>query len=98
MTDDSDGVTHSPILCGLCRSPISLRIESEPDGEAGCAACDNWAAQDEVRRLAGEYVKDEAALHLNRQMAETARRSKFIQFSGQTVNDQTYRFVIDIKF
>lgn len=97
MTDQSDSATSHQILCGFCRAPVGLRVEGEPDSEAGCAACDNWAAKDEVIRIAGEYAKDEAQMILNRKMQDVARHSKIMKFTGKTVSDKTYRFVIDLQ-
>lgn len=96
MADDTSS-SHD-VLCGLCRAPVARRIE--PDGKAqfGCAACDNWAERDEVLKIAKQHAVDEAQIFLNRGMADVARRSKMMTFSGKTTNDKTYRFITDLKF
>ncbi|MFG6535768.1 hypothetical protein [Sulfitobacter sp. CS16] len=98
MTDDSDtgGSSGHAILCGICRTPIAHRVEGDPNSQAGCSACDNWADLDEVNEIAREYVADSAQLFLNRGLADAARGSKFMKFSGQTSSNKTYRFVVDV--
>lgn len=85
------------ILCGLCSEPIAIRVEAEPDGQAGCVACDNWADQDDIRKIVGEYVQDEGQMILNRQMQDAARGSKIMKFSGKTKSDKVHRFCVDLK-
>lgn len=89
--------TSQPILCGLCDAPIDFRDKSDPAGQAGCAACDNWADQDEIRQMVADYAKDEGQMILNRALRDTARGSKLMHFTGQTQSDKRHRFRIDLQ-
>lgn len=88
---------NKAILCGICGAPIAFRVEAEPDGQAGCAACDNWANQDDIRKIVGEYVQDEGQMIINRKMRDAARGSKIMKFTGKTKSDKVHRFRVDLK-
>lgn len=105
MTDDFtlgiEGTSH-PILCGLCKSPITRRVEPARDGGdddpiLGCAHCDNWAEQSEVVRLVKEYVVDEGQMILNRMMRDTAKKSRIMTFKGKTASDKEHRFIVKLE-
>jgi hypothetical protein len=92
-----NGVSH-PILCGVCKKPIAFIGEGNADtGQAGCADCGNIADVKEVARLAVEYAKDEGQLIVNRMARDVARKSKIMNFKGQTSHDKAHRFVIELK-
>lgn len=91
-----NGVRY-PILCGICHAPIHSRIEADPNGEAGCAVCDNWAAPDEIGQIAAQYAKDEGQMILNRRARDAASKSKLMTFSGKTESDQTDRFIAQLE-
>jgi hypothetical protein len=97
VTISVQDASHS-ILCGICERPIAFIGEVKPDAtKAGCTVCNNIDEVEEVARIAGEYVKDELQIGLNRALHSTAKSIKFATFSGKTKNDKSYRFIIDWK-
>uniref|UniRef100_UPI0040474EBB hypothetical protein n=1 Tax=Yoonia sp. TaxID=2212373 RepID=UPI0040474EBB len=100
MTDTNDicitidGASY-PILCGFCQEKIAFIGEPEADTcDAGCAACENTADVQEVAAVAIDYATHEAQLALNRLAKETASKSSFMTFKGETVNDKRHRFIV----
>ncbi|WP_020041320.1 hypothetical protein [Salipiger mucosus] len=96
--DDQDNTTSHPILCGLCKAPVGSKEGADGETLYGCADCDNWDTKDEVIRIAGEYVTDQAQLDLNRSMSDIAKGSSVMSFSGQTESTKEFRFVTDGPF
>lgn len=96
MNEGSEFIPHD-ILCGFCDAPVSERTEPDGSLQLGCASCDNRADQDEVVKMAMNYVQDEAQLMLNRLARDAALQSKFMTFPGQTEHDKTHRFVVELK-
>lgn len=101
MSDDATiniNGTSYPILCGFCNKPITLIGEADADsGQAGCIDCDNIDDVKEVGRMVTEYAKDEGQLMLNRLAQDTARKSKFMNFTGQTAHNKAHRFIVKFE-
>jgi hypothetical protein len=90
-------ISH-PILCGTCQKPIAFIGEANADGgQAGCVPCGNVADVQEVGQMAVEYAEDELQLVINRAARDTARKSKIMNFSGQTEHNKAHRFIVDLK-
>lgn len=99
--DDSISIsvndTSCPVLCGLCHKPISWIGEVKTEtGKAGCIPCGNTANVKKVAQVAIEYAKDEGQLLLNRALRDIARKSKMMNFSGQTQHKKSYAFIVDL--
>ncbi len=101
MADDisiSINEQSHPILCGTCQQPITFIGKADAEsGEAGCVGCGNVADVKEVAQMAIEYAKDEGQLILNRMAKDTARKSKIMNFKGQTSHNKDHRFIVDLK-
>lgn len=92
-----EGATYA-ILCGICKAPISRLAEGEDGTDMmGCTTCGNAAHRDEVVAIIGDFVKNTTAININKSLAKMARGSKLMKFSGKTVDNKTYRFVVDLK-
>lgn len=92
-----NGTSHT-ILCGTCQKPIAFIGESNADsGQAGCVPCGNVADVQEVGQMAVEYAEDELQLIINRAARDTACKSKFMSFSGQTEHNMAHRFIVELK-
>lgn len=91
--------TSCPILCGTCKEPIAFIGEADTDSrKAGCVSCGNIADVQEVAKMAIEYAKDEGQLIVNRIARDAARKSKFMNFKGQTEHNKAHRFIVAFKF
>ncbi len=82
------------VHCGLCGAPVARRIDGEPDGQFGCAACDNWGGRDEVIQIAKEHAIYLAKAELHRGLAAATRGSKALTYKGKAPTKKQYRFVI----
>lgn len=82
------------VHCGLCGAPVTRRIDTDPDGQYGCAACDNWGDRDEVIQIAKEHAIYLAKAELHRGLAAAARGSKALTYKGKAPPKKQYRFLI----
>ena len=101
MSDDPtiniNGVSY-PILCGICQTPITFIREPDAESDqAGCATCDNIGDVQEIGRLVTEYAKDESQLMINRMAKDVARKSKILDFKGQTEHKKRHRFIVKLE-
>lgn len=99
MADDSNiYVTveqeKHPVLCGLCKNPISSRIDIDAADDVGCIPCNTRATNNQVLATVQQYFQDQQQNLIVGQLAKAARGSKSLTFKGKTVAKGSYKFIV----
>jgi len=84
-------------LCAKCQVPPEAVTDDNGEDRFACPVCGESDTRENILREVGEHVKEVAARSLQELARETARRSKFITFSGEPIPKGSYRFISDYK-
>jgi hypothetical protein len=85
------------VKCGTCKVPLKGPVDAKADDRFTCPEGGNGDTYENVLREVGEYVKEQTAQHLERQMADIARWNKMFQFTPASRPQQSYRFIVDLN-
>ena len=84
-------------LCGAHKVALVAVADHDPEDWWACPICGRGDTRQNVLREVGEHTKEVAARHLQEQMRDVARKSKFMTFKGATIPQRSYRFVVNLK-
>ncbi|GLK80131.1 hypothetical protein GCM10008174_18720 [Methylopila turkensis] len=85
------------VLCGKCKIGLEGPTDPKPESVFSCPRCGEGDKLKNIHRIVGEFVKEETARHFQQKLRDVARRSKFLQFKGNTIPKRSHRFVVDLK-
>lgn len=84
-------------LCGAHKVSLVSVANHNPEDWFACPICNVGDTRENVLREVGEHTQEVAARHLQEAARNTARKSKFMTFSGKPIPKGSYRFVGDFK-
>jgi len=89
--------TSYRILCGESGGPITVLTDAEgKPSKAACRLTGEFYDLEEVAEVAKKHATDEMQLALNRQVKDAVKGSGVLNFTGETVNSRSYKFVVDL--
>jgi hypothetical protein len=79
--------------CGRCKTPLKDTHEPESNSVIGCPTCGENDTFENVQRIIGEFMQEQAAEQFSDMLRGVARRSKALAFNEAPRPKGVYRFI-----
>ena len=79
--------------CGRCKTPLESPAEPKPDSVRRCPSCGESDTLENVRRIIGEFVQEQATDALGAMLRDVTSRSGALTLSEIPRPKRVYRFV-----
>lgn len=82
------------VLCGGCKVSLQGPADAKPESIFSCPSCGRSDRLDNIRRIVGEFVRDETARYMQESTKRALRGSKMIKATYKPIPKRNYQFVV----
>jgi hypothetical protein len=84
-------------MCARCKCALELIPDAQPEPRAACPQCGEGDTVENIQREVGEYVKEQTAQAMIKDIANGVRGSKYLKFTSNFHPNGRHRFVVDLE-
>ena len=83
------------VKCGRCECTLEFVPDAQPEPRAACPQCGESDTLENIKREVGEYIKEQTAQALIKDIADGVRGSKYLKFKSNFRPNGGHRFIVD---